>query len=102
MEGFSVSLFKGCGDAVLLIEDFSKASPTTIDAVFFELATYDLHGLIGEDGDKYMPITAAFLTVIDGTHAEIVLETPKDGFEIVEHGVGAPNFFVSPVFVCSA
>ena len=77
VECFTTPLFEGCCDPALLPEYFAQALPAFIDSVLFELPSYHLYRLVGQNRDKQVAVAAVFQMVIDWAHPKFGFQTPK-------------------------
>ena len=63
MQGSSVGAPETGRDSALAGHNPANGVPTEVDAAFFQSAAYDLHELVGQDGDEQVPIGALFFAV---------------------------------------
>ena len=97
VEGAAVLAAEGGSDPVLALEDAAQGGPACGLTEPGEASADDLYELVGEDGDEQVSVGTVLLLVEDGAQAEFGLEGAEHGFEIGEHGVGAPEGFLIPV-----
>src|SRR5512137_2543938 len=96
MQGSPVGTQEAGGDTTLTGHNPANGVPTQVDAALFESAAYDLHELVGQDGDEQVSIGALFFVMEHGAQAQFAFEAAKYGFQVGQHDVSTPQFFGIP------
>ena len=96
MQGAPVGAPETGRDSALAGHNPANGVPTQVNAALFQVAAYDLHELVGQDGDEQMPIGALFFVVKHGAQAQFAFEAAKYGFQVGQHDVSTPQFLGIP------
>ena len=96
VQGAPVLLPEGRGDALLALEDAPEAGPALPLSGLSETPADGLHQLVGDDGDKEVPLGPFRGRVEAGTQAGLGLERAKHRLHVGKGAVGAPQCLLVP------